>query len=445
METIDILRFQLTGLSFLLVILPLLLLVYYLFPQRWRPAALLAESLLIYHFGALGNIWVMLASIAADYFLLRLMDICDRDEGRRRICLLAAVGKGLLLLVWMGLYVRANNLPQLIGISVYTLSGFSCLAAAFRREIPCECDPVRFALYCSFFPKLYAGTMHPYGDYVRQLREVHLHPGNMLTGAGQAIQGAFKAAVFGSGLFGVSQAAAVLPPTALAAWLRVFAFAFAFYYVLSGYSDMAQGIGAMFGLSIPRNFYYPYQSRNVQDFFARFHITVSTFLRDVFRWVLGGWKNRRAADMVGTLLTCILVGAWFGMRASYLLWGAYFALLIVLERYLYPKLLENIPTLFCRIGTLCLVLAGFTIFLVDNPLESLGLVRTMFSFGDLLDDSVLYLLTSNWLLLLLSCFFATNAVNLAVVKLRRAAPAFAAALFGLIDLAVLVLYLALSI
>lgn len=442
----DMLRFQMTGLSFLFVLLPLMLLAYYLFPPRMRPGVLLAESLLIYHFGGLGNLQVMLLSILVDYLLLRLMEYLDGDERKRRLLLWASIVKNLALIIWVGLLVQSRELPQQqIGLTIYTLSAIGCLFAAYRRDIPYERNIIRFALYCCFFPKLFAGPRHPYERYTEELGAAALRPDRMLSGGGSFIQGAFKTAIFGGSLYNLSQSAAALSNTALAAWLHVFSFAFAIYYMLSGYSDMALGIGAMFGLTLPRNFYYPYQARSVGDFFERYHMTIGDFLRGAVTSGLARDPNRRRADILGILLTGMLFGLWFGMRPSYLLWGLYLALFIVMERYLYPVLLENIPTLFSRIATLCVVLAGFTIFLCDTPLESVWLITTMFSFGNLFDNQVLYLLTSNWLLLLLSCFFATNIVNLAVVKLRRAAPVFAGALFGVLDIVILVLFLALSL
>lgn len=444
MQTIyDMLRFQLSGLSFLFILLPLMLLVYYLFPPRMRPAVLLAESLLLYRFGELGSLSVMLLSVLADYLLLRLMESVDQSESRRRLCFWVALGKNLLLLVWFGALVRMRTLPVPIGLPVYTLSALNCLLGVYRRELPYERNIIRFALYCCFFPTLFAGPMYPYREYLEQLEAARLQTNRLLAGAGQLIQGAFKTAVFGGGLYSLSQAAAPLD-TALAAWLCVFSFAFAFYYMLSGLSDMAQGIGAMFGLTLPRGFYYPYQSRSVEDFSERFHITVGDFLRDLVRFVQGGGRTR-TGEIAGVLIVCSLMGLWFGFRLNYLLWGLYLGLFIVMERYVYPRLLENMPTLFSRAATLCVILASFTIFMGNTPAESVGLVSAMFSFEGMVDDKVLYLLTSNWLLLVLSCFFATNIVNLVVVKLRRVAPGPAAAVFGIIDLGILFIYLALNL
>lgn len=444
-------RLLLTDLAFFFVVLPLFLLVYYLAPQRMRPGVLLLESLWFYLQAEPGGLLLLTTSVAVDYAALRLMDRSDGDIRLRRLCLVVPVVKSLVLIGFYGAMAQVRVTPLILGLQVYTLSGLCCLLAAYRREIPCERNLIRFALYCSFFPKLYAGPLHSYSDYVGQLHEARLKPGEVLAGFGGFLQGAFKAGVLGGYLYRLHQDVSALQPvTALAAWMKVFTLAFSLYYLLSGLGDMARGVGAMFGLKLPGNFYYPYQSRNVEDFFDRFLITINGFIRGT---VYAGLRDHRrrgkwdgaAADALNLLISGMLFGLWFGLRLNYLLWGAYLALFIILERYLYPRLLARVPTLFCRLGTLCVVLAGFTIFAGETPAESAALIRAMVDFSAPVNNQVLYLLSSNWLLLLASLFFATNLVNLAMVKLRRNLPRVAAALFGACDVGILILYLALSL
>lgn len=438
-------RLQLTSLSFLFILLPIFLLVYYMTPQRLRPAVLLAESLLFYHQAEPGGTLLLLASVVVDYGALRLMDLYRDNDRLRRVSLGLAVVKSVALIGYYGAMVQLRTLPYVLGVQMYTLSGLRCLLDAYRREIPCERNFIRFALYCVFFPKLYAGPLHPYADYVGQLHEVRLRPMAVLAGGGVFLQGAFKTAVLGGGLYRLHSDAMALPPTALASWVGVLTLAFSLYFLLSGLGDMAQGAGGMFGLTLPKNFYYPYQSRNVEDFFDRFLITINKFLRSAVYGGPQGRDDRPAADCLHLLVSGMLFGLWFGVRLNYLLWGAYLALFIMLERYAYPRLLVAVPTLFCRIGTLCVVLAGFTIFAGETPVESVALIGSMLDFSAPVDEQVLYLLSSNWLLVLVSCFFATNLSNLAVVKLRRRLPRVAAALFAACDAGILVLYLAMSL
>lgn len=434
----------LTQLSFLFVILPVFILAYYITPQRFRPWTLLAASLIFYSMAQWGNLLPMCASVVADYAALRIMAAFDHNQQVRRGCLAFSVVKNLGIIVYFGALVEMTSAAPLLGVQLYTLSAMGCVLAVYQRQLPYVRSIVRFGVYCCFFPALYAGPLLLYQELDSQLGGTTLRISRVLEGMGQLVGGVLKTAILGGQLYALYGAIRKLPEvTALSSWATVFCVAFALYFMLSGFGDMAGGIGAMFGLALPRNFYYPYQSRSVADFFDRFNITVSRYIRRTVYLPLQEGKNGPLADALNILVVGILMGLWFGLRLNYLVWGAYFALFIVLEKHVYPRLLKTIPTLFCRVGTLCIVLASFTIFLEDSLLKSMELIRSMLDFSRLFDDGILYLLSSNWLLLVLSCFLATNCVNLVAVKFRRAAPALAGIVLGLVDGAILVVYVAL--
>lgn len=434
----EMLQLQVTGLPFLFLILPVLLVIYYAMPVRLRPAILLAASLCLYYTGG-HSLPLMLFSVLTDY-LLQLLVRFGQNEKIRKLLLGVSAVKTVALLVWSGMRAELYMQPQVLGLAVYTLCGTGCVWDVYRKEIPCEKNLIHFSLYCCFFAKLYAGPLLPYNAFADRLGEQPAAQ-ELLAGAGQFIEGLFKVAVLGGGLYALFGSASALPGTALAAWLAVFAFAFAFYYVLSGFSDIAQGLGALFGIRLPHNFYYPYQSQGVEDFVSRFNSSVSRFLQGIFP------QNRqqdKLMDGIRTLVVCSLWGMWFGVSLKHLFWGGYLAVFILMERYLYPKLMQNIPTLFCRLGTLCVVLAGFTLLMGETPFSGIYIVRDMFRFGNLFDTHVLYLLSTNWLLIVISCFFATSLVNRIFVRLRRVAPVMAMVLFGAADAVILVFYIALQ-
>lgn len=441
----EMLRLQVTGLPFLFLALPALLAVYHVLPQKLRPALLLAASLGLYYTGG-HNLVPMLGSVGVDYLLLQLMRLFDADDKKRQLTVIASAAKSVSLLLWFGVRAEVLLQPHILGLAVYTLGGTSCLLDTCRREIPYEKNPLRFGLYCCFFGKLYAGPLLPYEEFSRQLEDTRLSLRDLCGGFGWLIEGLFKMKILGEGLYTLYGSTLALPDTALAAWLTVIAFAFAFYYMLSGFSDIAQGLGLLFGLAMPKNFYYPYQSRSVEDFVDRFNISVSGFFRKAVRIKLPGRQQTdRLPELINLLVLCILFALWFGISLSHLLWGVYLALFIIMERYLYPGLLKNAPVFFCRVFTLCIVLAGFTILIGTSPADSLQLVQTMFNFSNFADNHVLYLLSTNWLLLVVSCFFATNLINLLSVKLRRAAPKVSVALFAVIDAVILIGYVALRL
>jgi len=235
--------------------------------------------------------------------------------------------------------------------------------------------------------------------------------------------------------------------TVLSTWCLVIALAFSVYFTLSGFCDMAKGIAAMFGIKLPANFYYPYQSRSVEDFFNRFNITVNQYFRRTVYRSLQEDKNGPAADALNILVIGMLMGLWFGFHVNYLLWGLYLGSFIILEKYLYKKVLQATPTLFCRVYALCVVLSSFTIFAGNSARQSLGFIRDMFGFGGLeaFNEQILYLLSSNWLLLVLCVFFSTSLTYVVSTWMRKLWPRVSRVLLAAVDAAILLALTALAL
>lgn len=435
-------QLQFTSLAFLFVVLPVFLLAYYLLPTRFRPGVLLVESLLLCWMVQRPYLGIIAFVVVTDYAILRLLVRLDDRPRGRKWCMGASAAKALAVILWMGGLSQIQSLPQALGVQVCVLSALSCVWDVYRGEIPPPRGPLPFVLYCIFFPRLPTGPLLPYGDFAAQLDKVTLQVGKVFIASGVFIQGALKTAVIGAELFTLYGTLATLDGvTALSAWCQVFTLAFSLYFMLSGYSDMARGLAGMFGITLPANFYYPYQSRSVTDFFDRFNISVGRFLYTTVYRSLGEEGGGPLSHSLNLLTVGMLGGLWFGVRLSYLVWGLYLAAFVVMERYLYPKVMERAPTLLGRVMTLGVVLSSFTIFSGDSLTESVQLIRHMFQLNNLVDQQILYLLSSHWLLLIISCVFATNAVDLITVKFRRAAPQLAAAVMAVINCGVLVAYL----
>lgn len=439
---------RMTGLSFLLVVLPMFLFLYYIAPIRVRPVVMLAVSGFYLYIAAGGgnSLQVMAGSLLIDYAVLRIMVRMDKYPLRRKLCLWFVVGKNLLYLIVVGAMIQISAVPQMVGLQVYVLSSIDCALSLYRRESAVELHFVRFSAYCAFFPRMYVGPLLPYDDFASQLEGVRLDVTAVLRGLGRYIQGAAKTVILGGSLFRLYQSIEKISQvTVLSAWCLVFTLAFALYYMLSGYSDMARGIGEMFGIKLPQNFYYPYQSRNVQDFFERFNMTVTAFLRRTVYSALGEDRHGPFADSLNIMAVGMLLGLWFGLRVNYVVWGAYLALFVIFERYAFRRLLEKVPILFGRILTLGAVLSSFTIFSGDSLMGSVRLIGSMFRFSSVVNDQILYLLSSNWLLLLTSCVLATNGVSLLAARFRESVPRFSTFMSALLNLALLLLYVALSV
>lgn len=435
-----------TSLAFLYVILPAAMAFFLLCPPVWRQGALLAVSLGFFLMVQPSTFPLLLACLATDRLILALIYRYDHSEALRKGCVAASVIKNLLVMLVMEALFQMNRLVEAPwGLRIYALSSLSCVLEAYRGQIPRERSTLSYLLYCSFFPRLEAGPLLPYRDFAPQLEYLNPTLTEIGAGFGVYLQGAVKAGVLGQSLQVTYDALRAFPPedvTVAGTWCTVLILALAVYYRLSGLSEMARGVGQMMGISLPKNFYFPYQSQGVTDFFQRFNISVSTFIRNNVYRPLQTEEDSVFADCLNLILWGVLMGLWFGLRINYMLWGAYLALFLILEKHVFSHMEDKIPPLFMRIYTLCVILSSFTIFGGASPRASAATIASMFSFQrlELYNDRLVYLLSSNWLLLVVSLLFATSAVSLVMSFLRRILPRFSALLTTAVNAALLVMF-----
>jgi len=436
-----------TSLAFLYVILPVAMAVFLLCPPVWRRGALLAVSLCFFLLVQPSTFPLLLVCLATDWLILAFMRRYHDSRRFCRGCVAVSVVKNLLVFLVLEILFQMNRLVEAPwGLRVYLLSSLSCILEAYRGEVPEDYHPVSYLLYCCFFPRLEAGPLLPYRDFAPQLEALNPSLTDIGRGFGLVLQGAVKTGVLAQALQATYDALRAFPAedlTVAGLWSAVLVLALSVYYRLSGLSEMAQGIGQMMGISLPKNFYYPYQSQGVTDFFQRFLITVSNFIcRNVYQPLHAGSPNV-LADCLNLILWGVLMGLWFGLQVNYLLWGAFLSLFLILEKHVFPNVMKKVPTLFLRLYTLGVVLCSFAIFGGASPGASAMTLTNMFRFRqlNLYNDRLVYLLTSNWLLLLVSLLFATSAVSLLLHLLRKTLPRFVTVLFtAAIDGALLVVF-----
>jgi alginate O-acetyltransferase complex protein AlgI len=268
----------------------------------------------------------------------------------------------------------------------------------------------------------------------------------VVSGFGKFIAGVFKAAVFGGRLsvifMGIMDFRRA-DVSVLSSWVLMLVFALAVYFLLSGFADIAQGLCLMFGISLPRNFYYPYQSRSVTDFYERFLMTVGHFIKRR----TGGIS----AEPLRLTVCWLLLGLWFGPLPGFLLWAAYCAAITLFERYFFRRVLDALPTLFCRVYALCAILAGFVFLAGNNIAGGLLILRDMLSFIfmggriPLYNARIMYELSTNWIVIIAACFFATNLVDVAGRGFAKIFPRVSKAGSAVISLCILALYTALAV
>ena len=384
--------------SFLFLFFPALLLCYFVIPGRFRRArngVLLLFSLLFYACGGVKYLLLMLLQILIDYFGGLLC--ANGSVRKRKTALFLSVGADLLLLVIFkylgflcgtlqsfGLPIPVPELVLPIGISFYTFQGISYVVDVYRGETAPQKNPFRLALYIALFPQLIAGPIVRYQDVEHALSENRESLSLVSDGLVRFCFGLAKklllAGPFGAladEIFGTSPEVLSAP----AAWIGALAYTMQIYFDFSGYSDMAIGLGRVFGFSFPENFRAPYTAVSVTDFWRRWHISLSSWFRDYVYIPLGGSRTTRAKHIRNLLVVWLLTGLWHGADWTFLLWGLWYGLLLLLEKFVLERYLSRAPYLLRRLLTLLAVVIGWVIFRAES-LPALGTyLRAMAGFG----------------------------------------------------------------
>ena len=408
-----------SSMTFLFVFLPLLLAAYYLLPARaraWRNGVLLAFSLFFYAYGGPPFLLLMLLSIAVNY-TGALWAAPGRRHPRAAMVLTTAVDLALLgwfkyagflfsnlARVWTGLPVPEITLP--IGISFFTFQGLSYVLDVYRGEAQPQRNPLYVALYISLFPQLVAGPIVRYTTVAEEILTRRETVSDFSAGAVRFLFGLAKKMLLANQLgLMADEIFAVRPEffTVSLTWLGAIAYTGQIYFDFSGYSDMAIGLGHMFGFHFLENFNYPYLSRSVTEFWRRWHISLSTWFRDYVYIPLGGNRCSAARHIRNILVVWALTGLWHGAAWTFVAWGLYYALLLLGEKYLWGRIQERLPAPVRHLYALILIVVGWVIFRAETLPYAWQFISAMFgaAAGGWADGrSLYYLLQFRWELLL---------------------------------------------
>mgnify|MGYP000918307980 CR=1 FL=1 len=412
-----------SSLNFIFVFLPLVLLLYYLAPRRFRNAVLFLASLFFYAWGEPVYIVLMLFSTLVDYVHGLLINRFRDSKNLARLFLLSSVVINLGLLgffKYAGFLLRVLNsicglelvefsLPLPIGISFYTFQTMSYTIDVYRDRIPVQRNFIDFATYVSFFPQLIAGPIVRYREIAAQLVDRQESTASFGSGVRRFAQGLGKKVLLANNIGLLWQEVQHIPAaelTALSAWLGIVAFALQIYFDFSGYSDMAVGLGKMFGFTLPENFSYPYISRSITEFWRRWHMTLGSWFREYVYIPLGGNRKGKWKTVRNMFVVWLLTGLWHGAAWNFALWGLYYGALLALEKTFLAARQKKLPPLLQHTVTLFLVLFGWVFFVFEDSSVIGRYLQAMLGFGGLWDQKALYLLTSYAFLLLLGVFFA---------------------------------------
>ncbi|MBE6990494.1 MAG: MBOAT family protein [Ruminococcaceae bacterium] len=403
---------------FLLLFLPLAAILYYLCPRRGRNAVLVAASLLFYGWGEPKYILIMLFSTVFDYcnglgigHFRRL----GRDRATKAVMILSVVGNLSILgffkytdfaieninsLLRAGLPALGLALP--IGISFYTFQTMSYTIDVYRGLVQPQRNILDFAAYVTLFPQLIAG---PIVQYKTVEHALHARRENWLEasrGMQRFVIGLGKKVLIANQVGALWESISTMEhPTALTAWLGALAFTFQIYFDFSGYSDMAIGLGHLFGFTFLENFRYPYESRSVTEFWRRWHISLSTWFREYVYIPLGGNRKGKTRQMANLAVVWFLTGLWHGASWNFVLWGVYYAILLILEKTVLLRALERLPRAVGHVYTCLCFVMGWVLFAITDFGQLGGYLSAMFT-ARLADGTTWYLLRSNGVLLLLA-------------------------------------------
>lgn len=389
---------------FLFAYLPLTLAVYYLMPLRWRNLALFLLSLVFYGWDKPIYIPVMLFSVTISYLCgFPIGKYRDRDRHRARVWLVVSLVLNLSVLVFFKytnfIIENLRLIPPLagvlhplewlelpIGISFYTFQIMSYSIDLYRGENETQRSYIAFGTYVALFPQLIAGPIVRYRDVDRQLLSRTHTVDRFASGVRRFAVGFGKKILLGDALAAVYaylSTAADFEFTVLSGWLMVATYTLHIYFDFSGYSDMAIGLGRMFGFEFPENFRYPYMASSITDFWRRWHITLSTWFREYVYIPLGGNRRGRARQYFNLAVVWLLTGLWHGASWNFVLWGLFYLILLVTEKAFLLRLLERnrLTRVLGHIGALLLVGIGWMIFDHTDLGEAFRIIGGLFGIG----------------------------------------------------------------
>lgn len=418
-----------SSLTFIFLFLPLVLLIYYLTPRKYRNLSLFLTSLIFYSWGEPRYILIMVFSTVFDYYngiLIGRARDKDREDWAKIVLIISVIiNLGILgFFKYSNFFLEnINNIFKLnlgflkvslpIGISFYTFQTMSYTIDVYRGDVSPEKNIINFGTYVTLFPQLVAGPIVRYQDISLELKNRRESIADLAYGIRRFIIGLAKKVLLANNIGLLFEDIARMEvgklPVVLA-WLGALAFSFQIYFDFSGYSDMAIGLGRIFGFRFLENFNYPYVSRSITEFWRRWHISLSTWFREYVYIPLGGNRKSRARTIVNLFITWGLTGFWHGASWNFVLWGLYFFLILFLEKAFLLKYLEKTPKVFSHVYSLGLIIIGWVIFSMEDMTSLKLYLRAMFGLNnnDFISGETIYLLTSKVLILIICSMASTR-------------------------------------
>ena len=413
-----------SSLVFMFAYLPITLLAYYLVPRQGRNIFLFIVNLIFYGWGEPKLVLLMVFNIFFNYIGGWLVDKYRADAKKKKLFLIltCVLDIGILAVFkYTGMITETLNMlpflniPELqislpIGISFYTFQTMSYVIDVYRDDAPVSKNFINFGTYVALFPQLIAGPIVRYRDVAEQLVNRRETLEMFTKGVKLFMVGLAKKVIIANtmGTLTTNIFATTDENGVVGTWVGIIAYTFQIYFDFSGYSDMACGLGNMMGFEFLKNFNYPYIARSITDFWRRWHISLSTWFKEYVYIPLGGNRKGVKRQILNLLIVWGLTGLWHGAAYNFVLWGLYYGLLLILEKFVLKKFLDRLPSFVQHIYTLFIIIIGWGLFYFTDVGQLGEFMVDLFNFGNgICGDQAFNLIMSNMPMLIIAAVAST--------------------------------------
>jgi len=421
-----------SSITFLYYFLPILLIIYLIVPNKLKNLILFIFSLLFYFYGEPKYILILLLSCFVNYVCARLIEKYNKQS---KIILVLTIAYNIIQLLYFKytdfFIININtifntNIGLLrvimpIGISFFTFQTLSYIVDVYRKDVKASKSFLNFATYVSLFPQLVAGPIVRYKTVAEELKERKTTYDSFGNGVKRFIIGLAKKILIANVIGELcTTLSAMESPTIISSWISAISFTLQIYFDFSGYSDMAIGLGLMFGFHFLENFNYPFIAKSITDFWRRWHISLSSFFRDYVYIPLGGNRINSIKWFRNIFVVWFLTGFWHGAAWNFIIWGLYFAVLLLLEKKLWGKYLEN-TKIFKHIYTLFFVVISFVIFNSNSLNEVINSLKNMFCLNNLefINKETIYYIRNYLVVIIIGIIASTPFIKTLFMKIKN--------------------------
>ena len=425
-----------SSIVFLYIFLPIMLLIYFIVPNKFKNAVMILASLIFFAWGEVRYIFIMLLLAILDYICAQKINKYFENKNKKKMFLFIDVGVNLLILFFFkyadfiitninhitNLDIPLLNIPLPIGVSFNTVQSLSYIIDVYRGTVKCEKSFYNYLAYTTLFPQIIAGPIVRYETVDEELEEKNISIDNFTIGIKRFIIGLGKKVLIANNietLWNIIEMGDYSNLTFVLSWFGIIAFALQIYFDFSGYSDMAIGLAKIFGMDFDENFNFPYISKSITEFWRRWHMTLSSWFKDYVYIPLGGNRKGFIKQIRNILIVWFLTGAWHGASWNFILWGLYFGVILILEKLFILKVLEKTGKIFSHIYAIILILIGWVIFAFEDLSKIGTYFNAMFNINNFANNETLYYVRNYGLITIIGILCSTLIIKNFIEKLNK--------------------------